>query len=130
MLKSWKYGLIKIEHPSIDEEDFCEIVELYACESQDNYISYNSAYVSEEDRVFNAFCRARIHSIEELSSAYNDAMKDGINTWFAENGTFSKSDDGFWDWTSNKNHLDNALNGENIDAYEEEMELYTVYGGE
>ena len=42
MLKSWKYGLIKIEHPSIEEDNFCELVELYACDSQDQYISYNS----------------------------------------------------------------------------------------
>ena len=130
MLKSWKYGLIKIEHPSIEEDNFCELVELYACDSQDQYISYNSGYASETDRVFNAFCRARIHSIEELSDAYNDAMKDGINTWFSENGKFSRTEDGFWDWERNGKSLNSTLSSENVDAYEEEMELYTVYGGE
>lgn len=127
MPKSWKYGLIKIEHPSIDEEEYCELVELYACLSQDEY---NSGYAAEGDIIFNSFCKARINSIEELSAAYNDAMKDGVNNWFAENGTFSIDDDEFWDWQSNKKHLDRALNSENIDAYEEEVELYTVYGGE
>ena len=111
--ESWKYGIIKIVHPTVDhDENFCELVELYS------HLDPES-----EARVFHSFCKARINSMEELSSAYNDAMKDGVNTWFAENGTFSVSEHGFWDWEP-------TLNSEDLSAYEEEMELYKVYGGD
>ena len=129
MFKSWKYGLIKIEHSSISEEDYCEIVELYACSEHDEYAIYNTGYSSKDNRLFNTFCKARINSIDDLCTAYNDIMKDGVNTWFSENGTFSPSDDGFWNWTSFK-HLDASLEGADIEGYEDELELYKVYGGD
>jgi len=35
--------------------------------------------------------------------ALKDVERDGINTWFWENGTFSwNQNEYFWDWKSNK----------------------------
>jgi hypothetical protein len=116
---NWKYALIKIKHSSLIDDDYCELVELFDINDTGNYKS---------------FCTARIHSIEELKAAYSDVMRDGVNTWFVENGEFSYLPDEDtnlfrWNWTESK-HLDEALDDQNIDEYEEEMELYKVYGGD
>ena len=112
---SWKYGLIKINHESIfDTDDYCELVEVYL----------------DEDGTPKGFCKARINSIEELNMAHGDVLRNGINTWFAENGTFSVSkEDEFWNWTINC-YLDKALSDNILDEYEEEIDLYKVYGGD
>jgi hypothetical protein len=101
----WKYGLIKIKHPSVNDE-YCELVELFQTDTSGEY---------------NSFCKARINSIEEFNSAYKDIEKDGVNCWFASNGTFSIVKDGNdWEWTPN----------EGVIASPEEDELYKVYGGD
>ena len=84
----WKYGLIKIDYPGLWENDEnCELVELYK-DGNGNYTS---------------FTRARIKSLKELQNAHRDVSRDGINTWFAENGTFEwDSSDKFWIWHKNK----------------------------
>tara|TARA_B100000131_G_scaffold168602_1_gene162995 strand:+ start:12214 stop:12546 length:333 start_codon:yes stop_codon:yes gene_type:complete len=108
----WKYGLIKIEHPSV-EDDYCELVELFQTGASGEY---------------DAFCKARINSIQELNSAYEDVEKDGVNYWFSKNGTFSAAKgDNFWDWERNtpSDDLDESLG--NLD---DDMELYAVYGGD
>lgn len=83
----WKYGLIKIDYPDLWEtEEYCELVELY----KDNKGDYTS------------FSRARIKSIEELEQAYSDIRIDGVNEWFADNGTFKWNiEEKFWDWEKN-----------------------------
>tara|TARA_Y100000034_G_C6884353_1_gene405823 strand:- start:978 stop:1355 length:378 start_codon:yes stop_codon:yes gene_type:complete len=124
---NWKYGLIKIKHPSIldtlvDSEsnfiindDYCELVELYM----------------SEDGKYNSFCKTRINSVEELIAAHNDIIKDGVNTWFAENGTFSLDKDSkSWNWELSK-PLDDALAScGDLESYEDEIDLYAVYGGD
>ncbi len=87
-MSTWKYGMIKVaeEHG----EDVCELVEVY---SQSGLIS--GPYTS--------FCRPFLTSIKCLQMALKDVERDGINTWFWENGTFSwKQNEYFWDWKSNK----------------------------
>jgi len=85
----WKYGLIKIDYPDLWEADghYCELVELYA----------------DADNNFTSFCKARINSPKELENAYSDIKRDGINTWFSDNGIFSwNREDKFWDWIKNE----------------------------
>lgn len=95
----YKYGLINIKYEGLPE-DYCELVELYAVSSG----SYNS------------FSKASISSIEDIESAYKDILNDGVNYWFANNGKFYKTNDGFWGWERN--------------VSDEEAELYAIYGGD
>lgn len=86
---NWKYALIKIDYPGLWETDgdYCELVELY--------LDDNNEYTS--------FCKARVNSLEELENAIKDVKRDGINTWFSDNGVFSwRKEDKFWDWKRNK----------------------------
>ena len=107
-MTNWKYGLIKINHKTVNalDEEYCELVELFA----------------DKDGEYTVFCKARINSLEEFNAAHKDIEKDGVNTWFAENGVFSynvnNDGDDFWDWNRN------------IEIDEEEEELYKVYGGD
>ena len=81
----WKYALIKIDYPDLweGEGDYCELVEVYQ-DSQGQFTSFNEV---------------RIHSIEELEKAYNDAKRDGVNTWFSDNGIFTwDKKDKCWSW--------------------------------
>ena len=72
-----KYGLIKIDEQTLCDggtEDICEVKLLYdfAC-----------------DGTFNTFERKTIiDSLEELEQAVEDIKRDGVNTWFWENGKF------------------------------------------
>jgi len=79
---TWKYALVKVCMDG--DDDYCELMELY----------------DDENGQYNSFCKARIHSIEELEAAYKDIKEDGINTWFYENGKFTLSpiEDKEWDW--------------------------------
>tara|TARA_R110000824_G_scaffold24884_20_gene87180 strand:+ start:221 stop:493 length:273 start_codon:yes stop_codon:yes gene_type:complete len=88
----WKYGLIKIDYPGLWEiDEYCELVELYK-DSNGDYAS---------------FTMARIKSLKELQNAYDDVFKDGVNTWFADNGTFEwDSAEKFWVWQKNKENKD------------------------
>jgi len=86
---TWKYGLIKVEDDH--GEDLCHLVEL----------------VEDEDGGFTSFCDARIKSVVELTRAHDDVQRDGVNTWFFDNGTFSWVQDSLtgqhhWDWTCNE----------------------------
>lgn len=102
-MTKWKYALIKIEHESIGSDNHCELVEVvYEAGAGNNILGFN---------------RARIASIQELERAHKDVLSDGINTFFLNNGTFSPSEDGFWEWTPNSSYL-------------AEQELYAVYGGD
>lgn len=90
--KGWKYGLIKvaIEDEGTDyEEQINLLVELYP-----------PGYPGE----YSAFCRARLQSLEEIEQALRDIKRDGINTWFYDNGIFEfKEETEYkhyeWDWT-------------------------------
>ena len=84
----WKYGLIKIEYPDLweNEDGYHELVELYENANGD----------------YDSFCHANINSLEELENVYSDIKRDGVNTWFMENGTFEwNSDEKCWDWKKN-----------------------------
>ncbi len=92
MVTSWKYAMIKVAEEydlETDEiiEDICELVELY----QDSTGNWTS------------FCRPSLTSVECLNIATVEVMRDGVNTWFWENGRFSWSmQERFWDWTPKK----------------------------
>jgi len=110
----WKYAMISIEHESVDP-GHCELVELF---------------LSKEDEPL-AFCKARIHSLEELERAVEDIRATNIESYFSRHGSFSRnSDDDFWDWKANEQHLDKALVNCDAESYEDEIELYMIYGGD
>jgi len=91
----WKYAMIKVAEEfdlETDEkiEDICELVELY----QNN----TGEWIS--------FCRPSLTSPSCLSVATIEVMKDGINTWFWENGKFSWSmEEKFWRWKAYRDYL-------------------------
>jgi len=79
---TWKYALVKVLER--DEETHCELMELYDTDNNGDFRSY---------------CPARIHTIEELDCAHKHIHKDGVNTWFFDNGTFCFDEEmGFWNW--------------------------------
>jgi hypothetical protein len=111
----WKYAMISIEHESI-EPGYCELVELFFSEGGDKPFG---------------FCKARIHSLDELERALEDVRAEGIVSYFSKHGSFSRnSDDNFWDWNIDERYLDKSLADCDIGSYEDEIELYTVYGGD
>lgn len=58
--------------------DVCELVELWPC---------------------GFYCRPSITTPETLRVALQDVEKDGVNTWFWENGRFTWSiKEKFWSW--------------------------------
>lgn len=78
----WKYGLILIykKGDSINndpyytfDEDVNEFVELYDVDNNGEYAS---------------FCPPKINDFANLELAYKDIKRDGINTWFYDNGQF------------------------------------------
>ena len=71
----WKYGMILVEKDQAgdESENIHELVELY----------------EDDDGNWNSFCKARIMSVVELERAHEDVKRDGVNTWFYENGEFS-----------------------------------------
>jgi len=78
---AWKYGmiLVSVEDEGTEyEEELCELVELYDLDGDDHH---------------EAFCHASVLSPEELFAAAKDVERDGINKWFAQNGTFSWEND-------------------------------------
>lgn len=78
---TWKYGLMLVSKEGAEEVS--ELVELYA----------------DEDGNYTSYCRARINSIEELQAATRDIERNGVYTWFYDNGEFSwDQDDRFWRW--------------------------------
>ena len=88
MNTNWKYAMIKVAEECDLEtnekiEDVCELVEIY----QNGLGEWTS------------FCRPSLTSPSCLNIATIEVMKDGINTWFWENGKFSWSmEEKFWSW--------------------------------
>ena len=117
----WKYAMILVDVNSTDPDNIvetCELVELYSLEG--------SGYFS--------FCKANLLSIDDLKAAAEDVLADGVNRWFYENGKFSLETDKVsgksWNWEAEK-PLDKALiDCGDIETYEDEIELYTIYGGD
>jgi len=87
----WKYGLIlvaKAQHE--DEEDCCELVELY----------------SDDNGEFTSYCKPRVCTVDALKLACKDVEKDGINTYFYDNGTFEYNFvEKDWDWFKKGDHV-------------------------
>jgi hypothetical protein len=82
----WKYGLILVQKGNTPDEDQCELVELY----------------SNEDKEYTSFCKAVIISKEDLFRAYEDVDRDGVNTYFYDNGKFYyNSETDWWDYLPN-----------------------------
>ncbi len=85
----WKYALIKVGFDSIEEKDIGELVELYY-EEVDGEVRYSS------------YGRPYLQSIEEIRRALRDVEKDGLITWFWDNGVFTwNTKEYFWDWSKN-----------------------------
>lgn len=89
----WKYGMIKVgvDHYGAEgNEDICELAELFYKETEVG-IRYES------------FSRPYLSSIEDLRNATRDVERDGIITWFWDNGTFRwNNTEYFWDWRKNE----------------------------
>jgi hypothetical protein len=86
-MSGWKYGLIKVnvqDEGTEFEEQVNMLVELYPL---------------GEDGEYDAFCRADLRSLQELDMARGDIVRDGINTFFFDNGEFIwDSEARSWDW--------------------------------
>lgn len=66
----------------------CELVEIYPPFAENETPS---------------FIRPFLTSLKAIKMALKDVERDGINTWFWENGTFSwNNKEYFWDWKPNK----------------------------
>jgi hypothetical protein len=86
----WKYAQVKVR--DIDENDneltdACQIFEVYDLDN---------------DGVYETFSRSSLIDVESLKMAIADIERDGINTWFYENGTFKwvpEKDAYNWGWT-------------------------------
>lgn len=80
-MTTWKYGLIKVSEE--DGEDINELVELW----------------SQDHKFFGSYSRPYFKSLEQVKKAAADIERDGVNTWFWENGKFTwNSQEYFWDW--------------------------------
>ena len=86
-MSGWKYGLIKIgveEEGTEFEEQINMLVELYPL---------------GENGEYDAFCKADLRSLQELDMARGNIVRDGINTYFYDNGTFKWDlETRSWDW--------------------------------
>lgn len=113
----WKYAmiLIKVDESTTWPEEVCELVEL--CDKEDG-----NGFVS--------FSNTKLLSPEELFRATKNVESDGINRWFYNNGEFSINKDGKLSWERllplNKSLIDSG----ELEVYEDEDELYTIYGGD
>jgi hypothetical protein len=89
MTPVWKYGLIKVGFDKVFQEDEKELVEVYY-EKVDGEIRYV------------AFSRPHLCSISDIRNALADVEKDGVITWFWDNGVFTWNfKESFWDWSKN-----------------------------
>jgi len=111
----WKYAMILVRIDSSTSKEVCELVELYD---------------KEDDNGFVSFCSTKLLSPQDLLRAAKDVETDGINRWFYDNGVFTYNEDKTLSW-ERLPPLDKALidSGE-LETYEDEIELYTVYGGD
>ena len=105
----YKYAMILVYINPDTKEETCQLVEVCNDES---------------------FCNTRLLSPEQLEKAAKDVSCNGVNRWFYENGIFSMTSNGYWHWDKHL-PLDKALlECNDLATYEEEIELYTVYGGD
>ena len=116
----WKYAMILVDIDSSNPDDIqeiCQLVELYDLDGEG----------------YTSFCKANLLCPEDLKIAAIDIARDGVNYWFYENGTFSleiEEPSKEWNW-ERKMPLDKALlECADLAAYEDEIELYTIYGGD
>jgi len=114
----WKYAMILVHIDSTDPgeiQESCQLVELYDLEDGGGYSSYT---------------KANLLTPADLEMAAQDVARDGVNRWFYENGSFALGENNEWDWNRTF-HLDQALvDCGDIETYEDEIELYTIYGGD
>ena len=86
-MSAWKYGLVKVLVRYEDtefEEQINMLVELYPL---------------GENGEYDAFCKADLRSLKELDMARGDIIRDGVNNYFFDNGTFVWDDEEKdWDW--------------------------------
>jgi len=78
----WKYSLILQHRCPFEEEDFCEVVEIYQTSPQEE---------SEDFDTYTSYGSSDLMSLEELERAYLDVKKDGVNTYFYDTIGF------YWD---------------------------------
>ena len=113
----WKYAMILVHIASSDSNDIketCKLVEVY----------------SHGKEGFTSYCNTALLSPGELKRAAADVENDGVNRWFYDNGIFSQDSMGEWSWERMR-PLDKALVASgDIETYEDEIELYAVYGGD
>ena len=47
--------------------------------------------------------RPTLNSVEDIEKLYNDVRRDGVNTWFYKNGSFScDPEKEKWEWEATK----------------------------
>lgn len=82
---TWKYAMIKVKEAH--GEDVCELVELY----------------QSDDGEYKSFSKPFLTAPDDLELAWRDVSRDGINTWFFDNGNFTwNTKESFWDYKENK----------------------------
>ena len=90
MTPVWKYALIKVGFDEGFNEDVNELVEVHF-ERINGEIHYSS------------FGRPYLTSLSDIRNALADVEKDGVITWFWDNGVFTwNSQEYFWDWSRNR----------------------------
>ncbi len=90
MTPVWKYALIKVGFDKDFNEDVNELVEVHF-ERINGEIYYSS------------FGRPYLTSLSDIRNALADVEKDGVITWFWDNGVFTwNSQEHFWDWSRNR----------------------------
>lgn len=78
----WKYGLILIKPAEAKwEADYCELVELYP----------------DDNGEYTIYAKPQLCNVESINIAQKDIERDGVNTYFYDNGTFSY-ENGSWVW--------------------------------
>jgi hypothetical protein len=93
----YKYAMLLVDREKFSEDDIEDhhcLVELY----------------QDDDGEWTSFCMATVASPSELEHAYKDVKRDGVNTWFYENGKFTYKvkqapngvSVGHWDWERGK----------------------------
>lgn len=90
MTPVWKYALIKVGFDKDFNEDVNELVEVHfeRVNGENHYSSFGRPYLT---------------SLSDIRNALADVEKDGVITWFWDNGVFTwNSQEHFWDWSRNR----------------------------
>ena len=93
---NWKYGMILIARGKYTYTDF-EGEGTGECEIEDDMCMLVELF-SGDSGEYHSYSETSIDSPKELSRAHTDVSRDGVNTWFYENGTFT--------WNCNKEEWD------------------------